>query len=141
MLWRDWSSDVCSSDLVAEQYVIDAGWMDLPPLPTARGGLAVATDENLRIFAIGGNLTVPGAPPMLSAEIDVLDADAGTWTVLDAGLPSARWGLGAAFAYDGGKPADVIIIFGGQLADGGVSGETDILNPATLSLVVLGSGG
>ena len=134
--WEDGAGELLPS--AATEQLAGNAWTDLPPLPTARGGLAVACDIHNHVWAIGGNTAPFGETPVPTDEIDVFDTDAGTWTVLDAGLPMARWGLAAGYNQDdaNGSAAlvDKIYVFGGQLPDGGLSAELDELDPVAFTV-------
>jgi N-acetylneuraminic acid mutarotase len=72
-------------------------------MPTARNGLALATSNNGRLYAIGGQT---GDGTVLSV-VEEYDPATDTWAPV-ASLPSARAGLGAAVS--GGK----IYVIGGK---------------------------
>ena len=80
--------------------VLTAGnsWVDVPPMPTARSNLAVATDTQRNIYAIGGyNSSFPVSDvtsPVLST-VEKYSPSTNTWTTV-ASMPTARYGAAAA---------------------------------------------
>jgi hypothetical protein len=62
-------------------------WERLPPMPTARGGLAAALVGSGRIVAAGGE-----DPTGTFAEVEAYDIARATWSALPP-LPSPRHGL------------------------------------------------
>lgn len=62
-------------------------WAALPPLPTARGGLAATVTRAGQLVAVGGEATAT------FAEVEAFDIAAGRWRSLPPS-PTPRHGLG-----------------------------------------------
>jgi N-acetylneuraminic acid mutarotase len=95
-------------------------WEDLPPMPTARGGLAAATIDG-RIHVVGGESFGDGSRTF--PEQAAYDPEIDRWQTLE-GLPTARHGLAAA-AYDG----ELYVIAGGETPGLSVSGIVERFQP------------
>lgn len=89
---------------------------DLPPLPTARGGLAAAAWAR-EVYAIGGR----DAEDQILADVDRFDLDLGMWQSMPR-LNEAREGS-AAVVVDG-----ILYVVGGQDARGRVLDTVEILS-------------
>lgn len=83
------------ANAAAEQYDPKSGtWKKLPPMPTARGGLA-ALAMGSTCHVVGGEDWRLPAPGTFGSH-EVFDTTTGTWTVASP-MPTARHGLGLAF--------------------------------------------
>ncbi len=78
-------------------------WYELPPMPTARGGLAAAALQE-RLFVFGGEI------PAVFDQNEAYDPSSGTWQQMTA-MPSPRHGMGAATLGD-----TIFVIGGGSIA-------------------------
>ena len=92
-------------------------WTTLTPMPTARGGLGVAT-VNGKIYAIGG--LSDGSPVNVN---EMYDPATNEWTT-EAPMPTARSGCAIA-VYD-----NEIYVIGGAVGNGYV-GNNEVYNPGT----------
>ncbi len=95
-----------------------SSWTSITPMPTARGGLSVAT-VNGKIYAIGG---MSGDAPVNVNE--VYDPESNDWTT-EAPMPTARSGCAVA-VYD-----NEIYVIGGTVGNNGFVGNNEVYNPAT----------
>src|SRR5205809_5647416 len=135
---RDWSSDVCSSDLNAWEYDPAADtWKALAPMPTRRGSPVAAT-VNSKIYVIGGATTHPGStePAVLPTRphrsvgtVEEYDPATNTWRARSP-MPTAR--NHAAIGVVNNK----IYVIGGRVGAAfiGVASNTDVVEeyePAT----------
>jgi non-specific serine/threonine protein kinase len=84
--------------------IASGSWASLPPLPTARRGLAIAVDEvNQHLYAVGGmncQRDCYGEDVQYLASVERYDARARKWTILPP-MPSARREPTAAFLEGG----------------------------------------
>ena len=95
-----------------------SSWTSITPMPTARGGLSVAT-VNGKIYAIGG---MSGDAPVNVNE--VYDPESNDWTT-EAPMPTARSGCAVA-VYD-----NEIYVIGGTVGNNGFVGNNEVYDPAT----------
>jgi hypothetical protein len=93
--------------------------MTLPPLPTARSGLAAAT-VNGRLHVTGGEALTGGTT---FPQLEIYDPIGRRWTD-GPPLPTARHGLAAA-ALDG----RLYVAGGGPTAGLSVSGQVEVFTP------------
>jgi N-acetylneuraminic acid mutarotase len=79
---------------VAEAFDPAAGrWSSLPPMPTARGGLAATATASGQVVAVGGEAAAT------FEEVEAFDPGSGRWRSL-APLPTPRHGLGVVAVGD-----------------------------------------
>ncbi len=84
-------------------------WSVLPPLPTARSGIAVAAARGRHVLVLGGEGNA-SSPDGTFPENEAFDAASGEWITL-APMPTPRHGIGAANVGDrihvpGGAPSE-----------------------------------
>ena len=99
----------------AERYTLSTGTEPLPPMPTARGGLALATD-GAALYAIGGL----NADDEVLSVVERFDLQSGAWETI-APLNTARSGAVAAYV-DG-----AIYVAGGRDALGNLLTSVEVL--------------
>lgn len=113
--------DVGNVDLLEAYVPATNTWQSLPSMPTARGGLAAVTLNNL-IYVNGGE--VLDDTRVTFGQLEVFDPATEHWHSAPP-APVARHGL-AAVARDG----EFYVLAGGRLAGLEVSGVTEIFTPA-----------
>ncbi|MBI2078626.1 MAG: hypothetical protein HYT80_09715 [Euryarchaeota archaeon] len=77
--------------------VVTGTWAALPPMPFARGDVAVAAHGNKVYVAGGWNPACAGPPAGMCNDLQAYDVATGLWSVL-ASMPTARSNSGAAVA-------------------------------------------
>src|SRR3546814_738079 len=111
----DWSSDVCSSDLIERDRLTAEQEKEI------RAALDLALQTGSRILAAGG---------------DSLDAVEATVKVLEND-PHFNAGRGAVFTYDGANEMDAAIMDGENREAGAVAGITATKNPISVARAVM----
>lgn len=91
-----------------------AAWATAPPLPTARGGLAVVALGG-QVYALGGE----AADGTVSDAVERFDPASGRWTALPA-MPFRSHGLGAVVV------GEAIYVMGGFTAPGDAVGSESV---------------
>jgi N-acetylneuraminic acid mutarotase len=101
-------------------------WTRLDPMPTARSGLAAATDLDGNVYAFGGSDLTDALDT-----VEVYNAVSKTWSSMSpvtgeplAPMPTARLNFAAATGLDG-----TIYVLGGTDADGHALATMDAYNP------------